>query len=60
MLIGAWCPKCGWKGQARVGKRIGLFIGDYECPNCGNSYVKRPYRGGRSSGKLAKLKGGEI
>jgi len=45
MNIKAWCPKCNWEGMAIVGRRLGVSIEDYKCPNCGNGFIKRPYRG---------------
>jgi len=45
MHIKAWCPKCNWTGKAKVGRRFGISIEDYECPKCGNTFIKRPYRG---------------
>ena len=56
MHIKAWCPKCNWTGKARVGRRFGISIEDYECPKCGN-IVKRPYKGTYNlTAEMAKLK----
>jgi len=55
MYIKVWCPKCNWVGVAKVGR--GITIEDYQCPKCGNTQIKRPYRGNRDLiDKEARLK----
>lgn len=57
MIIKAWCPKCNWVGKAKVGRRFGVTIEDYECPKCGNKDIKRPYTGRYNlTDDMAKLK----
>ena len=58
MFIPAICTNCGWTGYAVISKDFGIFMGDYECPQCGHP-VKRPQRG-HAMGEMANLKAAPI